>query len=114
RTPHHSARFGIQTIDGAIFVTYARQDKAKVNEVRGAMLGFVDMFDTGGNLMARIATHGALDAPWGLALAPSDFGTFSGDLLVGNFREGVILAHYTEADGRRRGPRPPRGSERNA
>ena len=114
RIPHHYAPFGIQTIDGAIFVTYARQDKAKVNEVRGAMLGFVDMFDTGGNLMARIATHGALDAPWGLALAPSDFGTFSGDLLVGNFGNGMIHAYHREANGRWKVRGPLRGSNGKA
>ena len=53
---------------------YAKQDTAKVNDVPGATRGLVDMFDTGGKLMARVATKGALDAPWGLALAPSDFG----------------------------------------
>ena len=93
KIPRRYAPFGIQNINGAIFVTYARQDRAKVNEVRGAGLGLVDMFDTSGNLMARIATRGALDAPWGLALAPSDFGTFSGDLLVGNFGDGEINAY---------------------
>src|SRR6185295_16731961 len=71
KIPRRYAPFGIQTINGAIFVTYAKQDKAKVNEVLGAGLGFVDMFDTSGNFMARIATKGGLDAPWGLALAPS-------------------------------------------
>jgi uncharacterized protein (TIGR03118 family) len=95
-----SAPFGIQNINGAIFVTYAKQDKAKVNAVPGAMHGFVDMFDTGGNLMARVATKGPLNAPWGLALAPSDFGTFSSDLLVGNFGNGKINAYHQQSNGR--------------
>jgi uncharacterized protein (TIGR03118 family) len=62
----------------------------------------VDEFDTSGNLIARVAQHGQLNAPWGLALAPSDFGRFGGDLLVGNFGDGQINAyelgpsgHYT-------------------
>src|SRR6185436_20420572 len=78
KIPRRFAPFGIQNINGAIFVTYAKQDEAKVNDVPGAARGFVDMFDTSGNLMGRVATKGALNAPWGLALAPSDFGTFSG------------------------------------
>ena len=100
KIPHGYAPFGIQNINGAIFVTYARQDKAKVNDVPGATHGIVDMFDTSGNLVARVATKGALNAPWGLALAPSDFGTFSGDLLVGNFGNGMIHAYHQQANGR--------------
>jgi uncharacterized protein (TIGR03118 family) len=100
RIPRQYAPHGIQNINGAIFVTYAKQDKAKVNEVPGAGRGFVDMFDTSGNLMARIATHGGLNAPWGLALAPSDFGPLSGDLLVGNFGNGRIHAYRQQSNGR--------------
>src|SRR5439155_97786 len=97
KIPRHFAPYGIQNINGAIFVTYARQDKARMDDVPGAGRGFVDMFDTSGNFMARIATKGALDAPWGLALAPSDFGPFSGDLLVGKVGDGGALA-YTPAN----------------
>jgi uncharacterized protein (TIGR03118 family) len=100
KIPRRFAPFGIQNINGAIFVTYAKQDEAKVNDVPGAARGFVDMFDTSGNLMARVATKGPLDAPWGLALAPSDFGTFSGDLLVGNFGNGRINAYHQQPNGR--------------
>jgi plastocyanin len=100
KMPRNYAPFGIQNINGAIFVTYARQDKAKVTDVPGTGRGFVDMFDTSGNLMARVATHGALSAPWGLALAPSDFGALSGDLLVGNFGNGMIHAYQQQPDGR--------------
>ena len=59
----------------------------------GAGLGFVDMYSTDGTLLGRVASRGALDAPWGLALAPDDFGRFSGDLLVGNFGDGRINAY---------------------
>src|SRR2546428_1014755 len=110
KVPRRYAPFGIQNINGAIFVTYARQDRAKVNEVRGAGLGLVDVFDTSGNLMARIATRGALDAPWGLALAPSDFGTLSGDLLVGNFGNGMIHAYHLQSNGRWKLRSPLKGS----
>ena len=50
-------------------------------------------------LLRRIATRGQLNAPWGLALAPSDFGRFSGDLLVGNFGDGEINAYAAQSDG---------------
>ena len=106
KAPRRFAPFGIQTINGTILVTYARQDAAKVNDVPGAMRGLVDMFDTDGKLMGRVAAKGALDAPWGLALAPSDFGTFSGDLLVGNFGNGMIHAYHQQPNGhwKLRGP----------
>jgi uncharacterized protein (TIGR03118 family) len=122
RIPRRYAPFGIQNINGAIFVTYARQDKAKVTDVPGAGRGFVNMFDTSGTLMARVATKGALNAPWGLALAPSDndgdrsddddadFGTFSGDLLVGNFGNGKINAYHQQANGRWKFRGPLKGS----
>src|SRR4029453_10792771 len=101
-----------------------RQDKAKVTDVPGAGRGFVNMFDTSGTLMARVATKGALNAPWGLALAPSDndgdrsddddadFGTFSGDLLVGNFGNGKINAYHQQANGRWKFRGPLKGSNR--
>ena len=106
RIPRRYAPFGIQNINGAIFVTYARQDQAKVNDVRGATHGIVDLFDTSGNLMTRVATKGALNAPWGLALAPADFGPLSGDLLVGNFGNGMIHGYHQQANGhwKLRGP----------
>ena len=68
--------------------------------VRGnADRGVVDAFDTAGNLIARIATHGQLNAPWGIARAPANFGAFSGDLLIGNFGDGQINAYAQQADG---------------
>jgi uncharacterized protein (TIGR03118 family) len=50
-------------------------------------------------LVSRIATHGQLNAPWGIALAPANFGAFSGDLLIGNFGDGQINAYAQQADG---------------
>src|SRR5437870_6282599 len=99
KIPRRYAPHGIQNINGTIFVTYAKQDKAKMNDAPGAGFGFVDAFDTSGNLLTRVASRGVLNAPWGLALAPSDFGAFSGDLLVGNFGNGIVHAYQQQSNG---------------
>ena len=90
--------FGIQNIGGHFFVTYAKQSGG-TDEVGGQGLGFVDEFATDGTFIARVATRGQLNAPWGLAMAPSNFGRFSGDLLVGNFGDGTINAYDLQEDG---------------
>jgi uncharacterized protein (TIGR03118 family) len=97
--PASFAPFGIQEIDDHIFVTYAKQDADAEDDVTGAGLGFVDMYSKHGDLLGRVASRGALNAPWGLTFAPSDFGHFSGDLLVGNFGNGKINAYRPKADG---------------
>ncbi|RFU49589.1 TIGR03118 family protein [Paraburkholderia sp. DHOC27] len=86
------APFGIQAIGSNLFVTYAMQDAAKHDDVAGTGLGMVDVFDTAGNLKQRFATGGALNAPWGIAQAPSNFGSMSGAILIGNFGDGTINA----------------------
>jgi uncharacterized protein (TIGR03118 family) len=90
--PAGFAPFGIQNIGGTIYVTYALQDEDQEDDVAGPGNGFVDAYDTSGNLIRRVASAGELNSPWGLALAPADFGRFSGDLLVGNFGDGRIHA----------------------
>ena len=90
--PAGFAPFGIQNIGGQLFVTYAVQNAAKHDDVKGPGNGFVDVFSTSGVLERRFATHGTLNSPWGLALAPASFGNFHGDLLVGNFGDGLINA----------------------
>ena len=90
--PAGYAPFGIRSLGGAIYVTYALQDADKKDDVAGEGHGFVNAFDTGGHLLRRVASGGRLNSPWGLALAPADFGAFSGDLLVGNFGDGHINA----------------------
>src|SRR5215471_13634778 len=92
------APFGIQAIGSSIFVTYAKQDADAHDDVQGMSLGFVDQYDLEGNLVARVATRGQLNSPWGLAVAPASFGKFAGDLLVGNFGNGQINA-YSNASG---------------
>jgi len=99
RLPSGYAPFGIQAIGSRIFVSFAKQDADAEDEIAGQGLGFVDAFDTDGNLVARVAQHGLLNAPWGLALAPANFGRFSGDLLVGNFGDGKINAFEPQLNG---------------
>lgn len=81
--------YNVASLGGNLFVTYAAATSA------GAPLpgGYVDEFDTTGNFIARIATGGAVDAPWGLAIAPAGFGSFGGDLLVGNLFDSTINAY---------------------
>jgi uncharacterized protein (TIGR03118 family) len=97
KLPKGYAPFGIQALAGSIFVTYAKQDSAKKDDVPGNGNGYVDQFTPDGTFVARVAPGGRKNAPsnapWGLALAPSSFGVFSGDLLVGNFGNGRISAY---------------------
>jgi uncharacterized protein (TIGR03118 family) len=99
KLPARFAPFGIQNVGGTLFVTYAKQDAAGEDDVAGRGLGFVDMFDTDGALLGRVATRGHLDAPWGVALAPASFGRFGGDRRVGNFGDGQINAFAERPNG---------------
>ena len=88
--PAGYAPFGIQQIGDKIYVTYAQPDPTTHEKV-GAGLGLVDVFDKQGNLLSHlIPAGGALNAPWGIAMAPANFGKFSNMLLVGNFGDGTI------------------------
>jgi uncharacterized protein (TIGR03118 family) len=87
--PANFAPFGIQKIGSTIYVTYALVGPTG-DDVAGLGNGIVSAFDLNGNFIGRIGTAGALNSPWGLALAPSTFGTFAGDLLVGDFGDGMI------------------------
>jgi uncharacterized protein (TIGR03118 family) len=91
--PSGFAPFGIRNINGLIYVTYAKQDAAKHDDVAGPGHGFVNVFDTQGNFIKRLISRGELNSPWGLALAPADFGAFGNALLVGNFGNGLIHAY---------------------
>jgi uncharacterized protein (TIGR03118 family) len=96
------APFGIQAIGDRIFVTFAKQDKARHDEIAGRGAGYVDAFDANGKLVARVGKRtprGPPNAPWGVALASSSFGSFGGDVLVGNFGDGKISA-FAEVGGR--------------
>lgn len=97
--PAGYAPFNAQTVGRRVVVTYAKQDADREDEVAGAGLGFVDVYTTTGHLVRRLVSHGALNAPWGVALAPRGFGAFGGDLLVGNFGDGRVNA-YNPRNGR--------------
>lgn len=101
--PAGFAPFGIQNVNGRIYVTYAKQDAVAHDDVPGPGNGYINIFDTSGNLIGRFASAGALDSPWGVVLAPVGFGPFGGDLLVGNFGDGRINA-FDLASGILQGP----------
>ena len=97
KVPKGFAPFGIQALGGDIFVTYAKQDAAAKDDVAVPGQAYVDEYTPDGALVARVVNSGKrnapLNAPWGLALAPTDFSSFGGDLLVGNFGNGRISAY---------------------
>jgi uncharacterized protein (TIGR03118 family) len=88
--PRGYAPFNVAVVGDAIYVSYAKQSGNGVDQTNGPSLGIVDRFDAFGLFPHRIATHGTLNAPWGMTLAPASFGPLAGDLLVGNFGDGRI------------------------
>jgi uncharacterized protein (TIGR03118 family) len=102
RIPTGFAPFGIQNIHGALYVTYARQDQNQQDDVPGRGSGFVDVFDANGCLIRRFASRGRLNSPWGIAMAPANFGIHSNTVLIANFGDGSINA-FDPITGRFRG-----------
>jgi uncharacterized protein (TIGR03118 family) len=88
--PANYAPFNIKAINGSIYVTYAEQSIDKENDVAAVGHGYIDVFSFEGDFKKRLVSNGPLNSPWGMALAPADFGSLSGKLLVGNFRDGYI------------------------
>jgi uncharacterized protein (TIGR03118 family) len=88
--------FNILALQGNLYVAYAFHVAGDHDETAGPGLGIVDVFNADGFLIERVATGGKLNAPWGMAIAPADFGKFSGMLLVGNFGDGTINAFDTK------------------
>jgi uncharacterized protein (TIGR03118 family) len=100
---HHGfAPFNVQNIGGSLYVSYAKQDAAKHDEVDGSGLGLVAVYTPAGKLVQVLQPGSWFNAPWGVAIAPSDFGVYSHDVLVGNFGSGEILA-FDPATGSYRG-----------
>ncbi len=90
--PSGYAPFNIQNLNDHLYVTYALKEVGGDDDVAGPGHGFVDVFDLDGNLEMRLVSDGVLNSPWGLVIAPDEFGPFAGDLLVGNFGDGLIHA----------------------
>jgi uncharacterized protein (TIGR03118 family) len=91
--PAGYAPFNIATFNGKVYVTYALQDSAKHDDAPGAGHGYVDVFDGSGNLVTQLISKGLLNSPWGMQIAPANFGQFGGALLVANFGDGTINAY---------------------
>jgi uncharacterized protein (TIGR03118 family) len=95
KLPKGYAPFNVQVLGNKVYVTYAKQNANKHDDVAGQGHGFIDVFNLDGTPglpggKERLVSRGPLDSPWGLALAPPSFGATSGDLLVGNFKSGLI------------------------
>ncbi|MDQ6676684.1 MAG: TIGR03118 family protein [Acidobacteriota bacterium] len=91
--PTGFAPFNIQALGGKLYATYAKQDAKKHDDVPGAGNGYVAVYDLNGALLMHLVSGGNLNSPWGVAIAPAGFGDLAGNLLVGNFGDGVINAY---------------------
>ena len=103
KIPAGYAPFGIQLLNGRVYVSYGKQNKSRTDVVPGAGRGFVDVYTVNGKLIRHLVSHGPLNEPWGLVIAPKGFGPFAGDLLVGNLGNGWINA-FNPSTGRSLGP----------
>jgi uncharacterized protein (TIGR03118 family) len=90
--PDRYAPFNVAVVGNRVLVAYAKQDSHRHDDVAGAGHGFIDEYTLNGVLIRSLARRGVLDSPWGMTVAPTGFGKFSGDLLVGNFGDGRIHA----------------------
>jgi uncharacterized protein (TIGR03118 family) len=87
--------FNVQTLDGHVWVTYAAPGPPADNQPLGS--GFVSEFNLDGTFVRRFADGGGLSSPWGIAIAPSDFGAYSNDVLIGNFNDDTRSEEYISA-----------------
>jgi uncharacterized protein (TIGR03118 family) len=88
--PSGYAPFGIQNINGDIYVTYAKQDADAEDDMPGVGNGYVDIYTSDGELVRRFASKGQLNSPWGVVQVPSSFGRFGGAIIIGNFGDGHL------------------------
>lgn len=100
--PAGFAPFNVASLGSSVYITYAKQDADKADDVSGAGNGYVSVFATDGTFVKRLVSGGALNSPWGMAVAPASFGALAGTLLVGNFGDGAVNA-YDATTGELRG-----------
>ena len=91
--PKRFAPFNVAWLNNKLYVAFAERVRGGIDDVHGAGLGYVDVFDSQGTLLQHLIANGNLNAPWGMMIAPSGFGKFAGALLVGNFGDGKISAY---------------------
>lgn len=91
--PANYSPFGIAAIGHEIYVSYALHQPGNEDDTSGPHHGFIDVFGTNGRMHRRLVSRGALNSPWGMTVAPRNFGKFAGALLVGNFGNGRIHAY---------------------
>jgi len=91
--PSRFAPFNVAWLNGKLYVAFAKREKGGDDEEAGKGLGYIDVFDAEGNLLKRLVSRRALNAPWGMTMAPEGFGRLAGSLLVGNFGNGMIHAY---------------------
>lgn len=84
--------FGIQAVNDRVYVAYAKKDGANLEPTTGKGLGIINVFGTNGAFVGRLVTGGVLDTPWGMTIAPANFGAFSNAMLVANSGDGRIYA----------------------
>jgi uncharacterized protein (TIGR03118 family) len=94
--PAGFAAFNVAALNDQVYITYAKQDKDKGDDVHAPGNGYVSVFDTDGSFVKRLISQGKLNSPWGLAIAPDSWGDLAGMLLVGNFGDGAIHAYDPE------------------
>ncbi len=92
--PSDYAPFNIQNLGGKLYVMYAKVDPMTGEDQAGPGNGYVSIFDLNGNFQQRLISNSALNSPWGIAIAPANFGAFGMDLLIGNFGDGRINAYH--------------------
>ena len=95
--PKGFAPFNVQEVNGNLYVTYAKQNATKHDDFDFPGFGFVDKFSPQGKLLQRLENGPWLDAPWGVALAPANFGFFSNHLLIGNAGSGEIAVYDADS-----------------
>lgn len=96
RVPSDYAPFGIQAIGGSIYVTFAQKQPGSLDEAHGPGKGFVAVFAPDGTFQKRLRWGAWFNAPWGIAMAPSNFGGLGNRILVGQFGSGKIAAFDAE------------------